>query len=117
MCSHCAPSRSTGLGGSDQHPGHHGQGLDNQAPKESSDASTNTNMLDSHGASRPFKPALVSFRDERARWEWLRRAVPLYMRARRARAWGINDGQASWGECNRQQEQRTASLARRMEVV
>jgi hypothetical protein len=43
--------------------------------KESRDTSTNTGVLGSRGQSRPLKPAVVSFREERARWEWPRRAT------------------------------------------
>jgi hypothetical protein len=85
--------------------------------KESSDASTSTEGLGSNSATLQIKPATLSFRDERAMWEWPRRTVPLGRRARRARAWGIPEGQASWGECNGQREWRTASLPRRMEEV
>jgi hypothetical protein len=70
--------------------------------KENLNASTNTETLSSRGASRLLKPTSVSFRDERARWEWPRRTVPVSRRVRRARAWGVNYGQAGWGECNRQ---------------
>jgi hypothetical protein len=36
--------------------------------KESSDASTITDMPSRHGVSRPLKPSAVTFRDKRARW-------------------------------------------------
>ncbi len=64
-----------------------------------------------------FKPATLSFRDERARWEWPKRTVPLDRRASRARAWGIPEGQAGWGECSRRDGSGTDSLPRRMEDV
>ncbi len=44
--------------------------------KEYRDARTNTGLLGSRGQSRPPKPAAVSFREERARWEWPRRTSP-----------------------------------------
>jgi hypothetical protein len=86
-------------------------------PKENSEASTSTEGLGNNNATRQFKPTMLSFRDERARWEWPRRTVPLGRRARRARAWGIQEGQASWGECDGQRQWRTASLPRRLEEV
>jgi hypothetical protein len=46
-----------------------------EAVKEYRDTSTNTGVLGSRGQSRPLKPAAVSFREERARWEWPRRAT------------------------------------------
>ncbi len=84
-------------------------------PKEGLDASTNTEKPSSRVASRPLKPVPVSFRDERARWEWPRMTVPVGRRVRRAHTWGVNNGQAGRGECNRQREQRAASLLRRTE--
>jgi hypothetical protein len=86
-------------------------------PKENSDASTSTEGLGNNNVTRQFKPTMLSFRDERARWEWPRRTVSLGRRARRTRAWGIQERQASWGECNGQREWKTASLPRRMEEV
>jgi hypothetical protein len=50
--------------------------------KESRDTSTNTRVIGSRRRSRPLKPAAVSFREERARWEWPRRAVPASWRDR-----------------------------------
>jgi hypothetical protein len=44
-------------------------------PLRNRDTSTNTGVLGSRGQSRPLKPAAVSFREERARWEWPRRAT------------------------------------------
>ncbi len=48
--------------------------------KECRDMSTNTGPLGnrgrSRGRSRPLKPAVASFREERARWEWPRRTLP-----------------------------------------
>ncbi len=38
-------------------------------PKESTDASTNTDMPGNRRVNQPLKPTSVSFRDERARWE------------------------------------------------
>jgi hypothetical protein len=44
--------------------------------KECRDASTNTGVLGSRGRSRSLKPAEVSLREGRVRWEWPRRATP-----------------------------------------
>jgi hypothetical protein len=58
-------------------------------PNKGMDSSTSTGELVGSDAARPLKSAMLSFMDERARWEWPRRTVPLGRRARRARACGI----------------------------
>jgi hypothetical protein len=50
-------------------------------PSKGMDVSTSTGELAGDNAAQPFKPATLSFRDERARWEWPRRTVPLGQRA------------------------------------
>ncbi len=52
-------------------------------PKMGTDVSTSTAGLVGGDTACLFKPATLSFRDERARWEWPRRTVP---------AWGILEG-------------------------
>jgi hypothetical protein len=78
---------------------------------------TSTGELSAGNAMSPFKPATLSFRDERPRWERPRRATPAGRRARRARAWGIPEGQAGLGECSQREGSGSASLPRRMEYV
>jgi hypothetical protein len=85
--------------------------------KESLDASANMETLSNRGTNRLLKPATVSFRDERTRWEWPRRTVPVGRQVRRTRAWSVDDGQAGWGECIGHQESRAASLPRRSEEM
>jgi hypothetical protein len=43
--------------------------------KEYRDTSTNMGLLGSQGQSLPLKPAAISLREERARWEWPRRTL------------------------------------------
>jgi hypothetical protein len=88
-----------------------------KAPSKGIDASTSTEELVTSNAARSFKSAMLSFRDKRARWEWPRRTVPLGRQARRARAWGLPEGQAGWGECRGRCKSGTASLPRKMEDV
>jgi hypothetical protein len=64
-----------------------------KTPSKSTDVSTSTGELAAGNTARSFKPATLSFRNERARWKWPRRTVPLGRRARRACAWGIPVGQ------------------------
>jgi hypothetical protein len=85
--------------------------------KESMDASTNTDVPGNRGISRPLKPAAVSFRDKRARWEWPRRAMSVGRRIRGTHTGSVNNGQAGWGECIRHKESKAASLPRRAEEM
>jgi hypothetical protein len=63
-------------------------------PSEATDTSTSTEEAAPGGPVCPLKQAALSFRDERARWEWPRRTAPAGRRARRARAWENPKGQA-----------------------
>ncbi len=85
--------------------------------KESLDESTNTETLSNNGTNRLLKPATVSFRDKRTRWEWPRRTVPVGRWVKRMRAWSVDDVQAGWGRCIGHQESRAASLSRRSEEM
>ncbi len=49
----------------------------------STDASTSTSEMRLRSEVRDLKPASLSFRDERARWEWLRRRTPPCRRVRK----------------------------------
>ncbi len=66
-------------------------------PYKGTDLSTSTGELAAGSTTRSFKPATLSFRDERARWEWPRRTVPLGRRARRAVHGAFRRGRPSGG--------------------
>jgi hypothetical protein len=51
-------------------------------PSKGADVSTSMGKMTASSTMRPFKPATLSFRDERAKWEWPRRTVPLCRQAR-----------------------------------
>jgi hypothetical protein len=55
-------------------------------PNKGADVNTSTEEIAPGNTPRPFKPQVLSFRDERMRWEWPRRTIPAGRRARRARA-------------------------------
>jgi hypothetical protein len=86
-------------------------------PSEAIDASTSTDEVAPSGLVRPLKPAVLSFRDERMRWEWPKRMTSVDRSTRRARAWENPRAQASWGECIRREGSVPAGLPRRMEEV
>jgi hypothetical protein len=79
----------------------------------STDASTSMSEMRLRGKVRDLKPASLSFRDEKTRWEWPRRRTPPCRRARRTPWREVKkheikmrenyEGQASWGECDRQE--------------
>jgi hypothetical protein len=85
--------------------------------KEFSDASTNTEMPSSRGVNCLPKPTAISFRDERARWEWPRRVVLVGRRVRKTHVGSVNSRQTGWGECIGHKELRAASLPRRAEEM
>jgi hypothetical protein len=92
----CGLLVAPGWGGCDQHPGCHSKGVDTKTPQQ------RRRCEYQHGrgsATQPFKPTVLSFRDERTRWEWPRRGMPAGRGASKAHVWGIPEGQACWGEC------------------
>jgi hypothetical protein len=86
-------------------------------PSEEIDVSTSTDEVAPSGLVRPLKLVVLSFRDERMRWEWPKRMTSVDRSTRRARAWESPRGQASWGECIRREGSVPAGLPRRMEEV
>jgi hypothetical protein len=87
-----------------------------KSSSKATDACTSTEETAPGSPMRTLKPAVLSFRDERTRWEWPRRPTPAGRRARRARVWGVL-GQADWRECVRQEESEAAGLPKTVEEV